>query len=193
MSGVDGHMKYNLPALSEADFTTVHTFVQACFDEGRQRFKPELLTVSKDWRDFPKHFQDELKARQSMGVAMHELGESGKTFHLWMNPSWHLPTQRFYNTLIHELVHGYAGLFYGHSQQWRYWYHRVMWHLNETDIMPNPSKSLHIQCFNVDLNYNKGAGSSWDSVIFAFHAAKRDHDKVLDNYVKRLSIAESAD
>lgn len=120
---------------------------------------------------------------------MHCEGEAGKYFHLWMNPSWQLATNAFYTTMTHELVHGYAGLQYGHGPQWRHWFSRVMFHVNEARMLPNYDENLYMRCFNVDLTYNKSATSSMDTVVKSFNTASSEHPAVKTNYLERLCLA----
>lgn len=180
-------MKYNLPVLSEDDFSDLHTFVQACFDLGRQRFSPTLKTVSNNWTDLPEIHHGYLAKCQSLGVAMTAPAEEHGDFHLWMTPQWETASQSFYNTLVHELVHGYAGLQYGHNAHWRRWLYRVRWHLNEAFMTPMYIHDLRMHCFNIGLTYNKSKeNNEFDLLVEAFATAKEEHNQVMDNYWKRL-------
>lgn len=184
----NGPMKYNLPVLERTDFERLETFVAACFDQGQQRFTAQVKTVSNQWEDHPKYSHGFLKGRKSLGLAMQGPGDKTGEFHLWMHPHWHTATQPFHSTLLHELVHGFTGIQYGHSAHWRRWLYRVRWHANEARMTPLHIKDLRMHCFNIGLTYNKSDTSKeMDLLVEAFHTAEKEHERVLKNYWERLS------
>lgn len=182
--------KYNLSVIPEEEFTTFHTFVKAVFDEGRQWYKPELMTISQDWADMPEIHHAEMRKSDCLGVSMADEGMHHEEFHIWMSPSWAHPVFKFYMTLAHELCHGYVGLQYDHTPSWRRWFYRTLWHLNRAQLIPQPLDELKYVCITVELAYNlKPKVDPMLTILEAFHKAESEHDKVLDNFVGRLARA----
>lgn len=197
-------MLYRLNAISEEEFNRFHSLVRAVFDQGRQRFDGRLRTVTDDPTLFPKSEQEYLAQNKALGVTFKLRGEEFGTFHIWMNPAYAEPSFSFFNTLAHELCHGYAGVGYGHNAHWRRWYYRVMYHLWEngfistpdedpTDPDRYPGETLEIMCYAKGFQYNR-IDSSQDElglVREAFAKAKSDSDKVKENYFRR-TLAQGA-
>lgn len=187
-SGQDGSSlkTYKLSVIPREEFEQFHTFVQAVFDEGRQRFSNQLITVSTDIDDFPTVHQGYLAKSDSLGVAMADWGKNNEEFHLWMTPSYKFPSFKFYMTLAHELTHGYAGLQYGHSAHWRRWFYRVLFHLVQAKMMPKPASGLELVFYSVESAYNHSSNDLHSLPIEALAKASSEHDKVLSNYWSRL-------
>lgn len=184
-------MRYGLTQISEEEFEKLHTFVRACFDQGRQRFSPRLVTISTEAEWFPEEHRPYLADCSSLGVTMETREKHQEEFHIWITPQYTQPVFRFYMTLVHELVHGYAGLKYSHNAHWRRWFYRVMWHVISADIIPKPESSLEQVLFSVECSYNGGAQPYWQSgaldlVREASAKALSEHNVILDNYWKRL-------
>lgn len=181
-------MRYGLPQISQGEFDNFHKFVQACFDEGRQRFSPELVTIGTDINWFPQLHQAYLAKDTSLGVTMEDYGEYQSKFHIWINPAYKEPSFRFYATLAHELVHGYAGMKYSHNAHWRRWFYRVLYHLMGSELIPQPLDSIRMVCYGLGINYNhRSASSELQLIDEAFVQAQKEHPKVLENYWRRLS------
>ncbi len=179
-------MKYDLSVISREEFDTIHTFVQAVFDEGRQRFSPTLMTVSTNIKDFPPVHQAHLAKCDSLGVAMSDFDKAKDEFHLWMTPSYKLPAFRFYMTLAHELTHGYAGLQYGHSAHWRRWFYRVLSHLVIAKMIPKPASPINMLLFSVESCYNHAGGDLFALPVEATAKVNEEHDRVMQNYWERI-------
>ena len=178
-------MKYGLTQISKEEFDNLHAFVRACFDQGYQRRDPPLLksiSIHHSWA--PQEHQEYLARNDSLGVTMgtHE-------FDIWITPAYKGPVFKFYMTLAHELVHGYAGLKYGHNAHWRRWFYRVLFHLVEAKIIPTPESDIQSVLLSVELSYNpkwwqSGAAGLVDEAI---NKAQQEHSKVLDSYWSRLA------
>lgn len=167
----------------------MHQFVQAVFDEGHQRFTPQLMAIGTEVSWFPKCHQQYLVHSDSLGVTMEDYDEHQKEFHIWITPAYRAPVFKFYMTLAHELVHGYAGLKYGHNAHWRRWFYRVLWHLNESKLIPEPESSLGAICWSVGRTYNRTGLPSVEKALIqeAFQKAKSEHVQVVENYWKRIN------
>lgn len=186
MSGLN----YNLSVISEDEFTTFHTFVQAVFDEGHQWYKPKLMTVSQAWADMPEIHHATMKNSDCLGVSMADAGMAREEFHVWMSPSWEWPSFKFFMTLAHELCHGYVGLQYDHTPNWRRWFYRTLWHLNKQWMLPQPEDDLKYVCVTVEHAYNtRPKVDPMLTILEAFNKAESEHDRVLDNYFGRLAGA----
>lgn len=179
-------MKYGLSQITEDEFDRIHSMVLAVFDEGRQRFSPTLATIGTDIDWFPTVHRAYLAKHQALGVTMEDLGQREEEFHIWITPGYREPLFKFYMTLAHELVHGYAGLKYGHNAHWRRWFYRVMWHLHESGMIPTPESELKAVMWGQGLSYNRVSGE-FELVTEAFEKARKDHHKVIENYWKRIS------
>lgn len=179
--------QYGMSVIPREDFEEFHTFVQAVFDEGRQRFSPVLASISQDTRFAPECHIPHLASCDSLGVTMEDFGKSKQEFHIWMNPAYKLPTFRFYMTLAHELTHGYAGLQYGHAPHWRRWYYRVLCHLIEAKMMPVPESDIEMILYAVEARYNHSVGDLFALPVEARNKAKEEHQKVLENYWSRIA------
>lgn len=178
-------MKYGLTQISKEEFDNFHTFVQACFDQGYQRRDPPLLksiSIHQSWA--PTEYQGYLAKSDSLGVTMgtHE-------FDIWITPSYQSPVFKFYMTLAHELVHGYAGLKYGHNVHWRRWFYRVLWHLVEAKMIPEPESTPAEVLFSVERVYNQKywEPSAQALVDEAMAKAIDEHEKVMASYWRRLA------
>ena len=181
-----GKLKYGLTIIPEEEFNRFHALVQSCFDQGRQRFSPTLETIGTDISWFPSCHRAYLAKHEALGVTMEDLGVRQEEFHIWITPAYQTPVFKFYMTLAHELVHGYAGLKYGHNAHWRRWFYRVMWHLHAGGFLPEPENELKMVLWGQGLSYNRVSGEL-ELVTEAFDKARRDHSKVLDSYWKRIS------
>lgn len=179
-------MKYGLSQITEDEFDRLHQLVLSVFDEGRQRFSPTLATVGTDISWFPQCHRAYLAKHQALGVTMEDLGARQEEFHIWITPAYVGPVFKFYMTLAHELVHGYAGLKYGHNAHWRRWFYRVMWHLHAAGFIPEPESELQAVLWGQGISYNR-SGNEFNLVTEAFAKAEEDHDKVLDNFWKRTA------
>lgn len=187
-------LKYNLPLISRNDFDMFHTFVQSVFDEGRQRFNPRLNIISNQWVDFPEPDDVYLSNCTSLGVCMEPPGAYQSYFNIWINPSYKDPVFKFWMTLAHELTHGYVGAKYGHNAHWRRWFYRVMWHLNETFLIPEPEDSLFSICICQEFTYNQSIKLDCAlTVREAFSKAEKEHDKIKTNFIRRMNFAPSMD
>lgn len=179
---------YDLSILPVDQFEPVHAFVRAVFDQGRQRFKMDLATVTSSVAQSPQAFWDYLNKTDSLGVSMKAEGETEK-FHIWITPSYKQPLFKFYMTLVHELVHGYAGMQYGHNAHWRRWFYRTLWHLVEAGMMPAPEDELKYVCTTVEHAYNYTPKlDPMLTILEAFHKAESEHDQVMKNYFIRLGL-----
>lgn len=185
-------MRYGLTQIPQSEFDTLHTFVKACFDEGRQRFSPTLETIGTNFTWFPEVHQDYLASNVALGTTMEISEEHQKKFHIWITPQYKEPVFKFYMTLVHELVHGYAGLKYGHNAHWRRWFHRVMWHAIAAKVIPEPDSSVDLVLYSVECNYNYGTPeSAYQLVRESISQAWKEHSKILDNYWRRLECPVS--
>lgn len=177
---------YDLPALDVVEFQQLHSFVKAVFDEGRQRFKMELATVTNQIAMCPPSHWPYLTKCDCLGVSMQAQGKP-EEFHIWINPAYKKPVFKFYMTLTHELVHGYAGLQYGHNSHWRRWFYRTLWHLVEGSMIPMPEDELKYVCCTVEHAYNHTPKlDPMLTILEAFNKAEGEHDKVKANYFRRL-------
>ncbi len=171
--------------MERESFDNLHLMVRACFDEGRQRFHPTLTRITIHNSGFRKDHAEYIEKDQCLAVAL-ENGGLQKNFSIWVNPSYTGDCYWFRATLVHELVHGYAGLRYGHNAHWRRWYYRVMWHMAQTGyLIINPDK-LENLCLDVGLNYNY-VGGELTLVREAFAKAESEHSQVLSNFWKRIN------
>lgn len=188
-------LKYNLPLISRNDFDMFHEFIKSVFDEGRQRFNPRLNIISNQRLDFPERDAEYLKDCTSLGVCMEPPGAYQSYFNIWINPAYKDAVFKFWMTLAHELTHGYVGAKYGHNSHWRRWFYRVMWHLNQTDLMPKLDvDNLFWVCINQEYIYN--LSPTLDPALTireAFSKAEKEHDKVKTNFIRRMSNAPSLD
>ncbi len=181
-------MKYDLPQMDEAEFVQFHTLVQACFDQGRQRFHPQVRRVTTNKTGYSPSHETYLKTTTALAVCMEGFGDYQKEFDIWVNPAYVKNTPRFRATLAHELVHGYAGLKYGHNAHWRRWYYRVMWHLQKAGMMG--LRDLAAFCHGVEYAYNQVSFISGDQLLVeSAERAKEEHSKVMASYWKRLMDA----
>lgn len=140
----------------------------------------------------PEYHWDYLLKTDSLGVSMTVAGAPEK-FHVWINPAYTEPSFKFYMTVAHELVHGYAGLQYGHGPQWRRWFYRTLWHLVEAGFIPKPQSELKYICLSVESNYNRSIKiDPMLTIAEALHKAEQEHDKVNDNYFRKLRNATSS-
>ncbi len=181
---------YKLSLIPREEFNNLHSFVQACFDEGRQKFNTKLKTISTDIDDFPACHRPYLARCDALGVSMADRGMTNKEFHIWITPSYEKLSYRFYMTLAHEMVHGYAGLQYGHNAHWRRWFYRVLWHLNEAKMIPEPESELRMVAFSVECSYNHSTDytkSLHALPVEAFAKAEEEHGRVLKNFWKRIN------
>lgn len=176
--------------MTEAEFHELHTFVQACFDQGHQRFHPRLRRITTAKTGYSPSHEAYLKTTTSLAVTMEGMGDYQKEFDIWVNPAYTKNTPRFRATLAHELVHGYAGLKYGHNAHWRRWYYRVLWHLQKADLLK--IRDLSDFVCSVEMAYNQ---VSWNSGIVllceAQEKAEEEHKDVLQNFWKRIVDAPS--
>lgn len=185
-------MKYELPQISEDQFTDFHSFVQSCFDLGRQQFDPKLTRITTVNKGFNPLHAEYLRKSDALAVTMENHGDYQKRFQIWVNPCYKEPSFGFYMTLAHELVHGYAGLKYGHNAHWRRWLYRVMWHLDRSSMIPEAVDGLELVCFNTGLRYNyTNHKAELDLIEEAFRVAEQEHDKVEENFWKRTIDAPS--
>lgn len=187
-----GDYDYNLPILPQEEFDLLHTFVLAIFDQGRQRFKMDLKTVTVDPYECPENHLNYLLTSDSLGVSMTARFRP-EEFHIWINPAYKKPVFKFYMTLVHELVHGYAGMSYGHNAHWRRWFYRTLWHLHEVGFIPRPVDELKMVCLSVEYTYRNGEARIYVdpmlTILEAFSKAEKEHDQVKANYFKRLRNA----
>lgn len=183
-----GAVRYDLTTISRAEFNNFHSAVQAVFDQGHQHFSPELLTMTSSPDSFPKQEQADIAKYQAMGLTFKLSGEEHGTFHIWINPAYTVPSWGFYDTLAHELVHGYAGVGYGHKAHWRRWYYRTMWHLKDLELMDVPD-DLDLLCYAKGIGYNHSPHKQKELHLVweAFSRAEDDRDKVRENYFRRIS------
>lgn len=183
----NGSMKYDLTQISEEEFRVLHTFVQACFDQGKQQFSPVLTRITNQNEGFDPHHMEYIAKDGALAVTLENRGDYQTRFQIWVTSAYKASFS-FYQTLAHELVHGYAGLKYGHNAHWRRWYYRVMWHLIEAKMIPTPESPLREVCFQTGLGYNyTSAKAELDLIDEAFTKAEEEHDHVLQNYWKRIN------
>lgn len=181
-------LKYNLSVISQEEFETFHTLVQSVFDEGRQVYHPKLMQVSTDWTEMPEVHHAYLTKSDCLGVCMSELGMENEEFHVWITPSYIAPMYKFYMTLAHELCHGYVGTRYGHNAHWRRWFYRVLWHLNEAKLIPEPESELKWVGVSVEYCYNyKPNVDPMLTIMEAFNKAKSEHSQVMNNFLGRMN------
>lgn len=183
-------LRYDISVISQDEFEDFNNLVLSVFDEGKQWYKPKLMTVSHNFLEMPKIHHESMAKSTCLGVAMADEGKHHDEFHIWINPQWRAPVFKFYMLLAHELCHGYVGLQYDHTPSWRRWFYRTLWHLNEARMVPKPEDELKYVCVMVEMEYNKKPKvDPMLSILEAFHQAEREHDKVMDNYVTRISRA----
>lgn len=183
-------MKYDLPQISEEEFDRFHAFVQSVFDQGRQRFSPELQRITTVNEGFHPEHAAYLKSTDSLAVTMENRGEHQEKFSIWVNPAYKEPSFRFYTTLAHELTHGYAGLKYGHNSHWRRWFYRVLWHLDRSAMIPASEEPLRLVCYGMGLQYNTVSSSQELYLVDeAFAKAEEEHPQVEDNFWERTVSA----
>jgi hypothetical protein len=176
--------------MTEAEFHEFHTFVQACFDQGRQRFHPELRRITTDKTGYSPEHEAYLKTTTALAVTMEGRGDYQKAVDIWVNSSYYRNGPRFRATLAHERVHGYAGLKYGHNAHWRRWFYRVLWHLQKADLL-GLDDLASFTC-GVELTYNHVSWTSGNLLLCeAAEKAEAEHSQVLENYWKRIMDAPS--
>lgn len=184
-------MKYELPQMDEAHFMEFYTFVLSCFDQGRQRFQPQLRRITTEKTGYSPHHEAYLRETTALAVAMEGMGDYQKEFDIWVNPAYGKDNPRLRATLAHELVHGYAGLKYGHNTHWRRWYYRVLYHLQHADLLG--LENLPEFVYNVELSYNQVSVRQGETLIIeSANKAKEEHAQVLKNYWKRILGAPSS-
>lgn len=182
-------MKYELPQLSEDEFNTFHTFVKACFDQGRQRFSPELRRITTERDGFSPHHTAYLKTTDSLAVCMEGFDDYQTQFDIWVNPQYKEASPRFFMTLAHELTHGYAGLKYGHNAHWRRWYYRVLWHIKAAGFFKPEDPVEHLM-YSVECMYNQASLRSGVELIHeAMTRAESEHSQVMSNFSRRMMDA----
>ncbi len=179
---------YDLTTISHDQFDILHTFIRSVFDQGRQRFTINLATMTNQAGLCPEYHWPYLFKTDSLGVSMTARGNSSE-FHVWINPSFREPLFKFYMTLVHELVHGYAGLSYGHNAHWRRWFYRTMWHLVQAEIIPAPEDELKYVCTTVEHSYNQSPKiDPMLTILEAFNKAESEHEVVKTNYFRKLGL-----
>lgn len=178
-------MDYELPQMSREEFTEFHEYVRACFDQGRQRFNPELRRITTDPTGFDPEHEAYLKTTESLAVCMEGRGDYQEQFDIWVNPSYKEDSARFRLTLAHELTHGYAGLKYGHNAHWRRWYYRVLYHLHSAGFIEGPSIGTFM--VQTESRYNTVSLLQGNLLIQeAVEKADSEHNTVTTNYLKRM-------
>lgn len=187
MAGSDS-VKFNLSQMSKGEFDQFHAFVQACFDQGRQRVTPKLRAISNDIADMPEIHRGYLQTTSEIyALTMTTQGTRAETFDIYMIPQLLPGSFRFYLTLTHELVHGYAGLYCGHNAHWRRWLYRVLCHLDMAGMLPEHEDPVRLVCFSTGMGYTKGTSKQEvDLVKEVFTRAENEHTKVMDAYTERL-------
>lgn len=187
--GVEKSINYDLDVISEEEFNLLHCYVKSIFDQGRQRFKMDLVTCTNKIALCPQEHWPYLTESDSLGVSMTAQGNP-EEFHIWLTPAYKKPQFKFYMTLVHEMVHGYAGLKYDHGPQWRRWFYRTLWHLVQAGFIPEPLDELKYVCLSVEYTYCKAVKvDPMLTILEALNKAEQEHDIVNDNYFRRLRNA----
>lgn len=179
---------YNLPQIDEKVFEAFNTMVQACFDQGKQRSEHRLLTISTEVAHLHKTHAAYVNKHQPLAVAI-AAGKHLEDFNVWVNPQYKEDSFKFRLTLAHELVHGYAGIQYGHSAHWRRWYYRVVTHLYMAEFIPEPVDKLPVVLWGTGMRYNHTGDKRQeiDLVTEAMAKAKSEHDDVIENFWSRIA------
>ena len=187
MVGYDS-VRFNLSQISKEEFDNLHSLVKACFDQGRQRVTPKLRSISNDVEDMPEVHRENLRATSdALALTMTTHGTRADVFDIWMLPQLLPGNFRFYQTLVHELVHGYAGIYCGHNAHWRRWFYRTLWHADQAQMLPEHESELRMICFSVGTRYTKD--DPWKELKLideAFSKAESEHTKVMDAYLERV-------
>lgn len=177
---------YDLEVIGFLEFDLIHTYVQSIFDQGRRRTDVKLKTMTNKIAHCPQGHWPYLAESDCLGVSMTDHGKPDE-FHVWINPAYKAPVFKFYMTLAHELTHGYVGLGYGHNAHWRRWFYRVLWHLVESKLIPEPEDALKFVCISVEHAYNHVLKvDPMLTILEAFNKAQSEHSVVNSNYLIRL-------
>lgn len=119
--------------LSEEDFNLFHAGVLATRLAGRHT-SGKLMLLTDDYRDLPEELHRYIEREKPLGYCVSPTGWNEKVFEVWVTPAYQDSTQ-FRCTLLHELLHGYVGISYGHNAHWRKHMYSALFHMAELGLM----------------------------------------------------------
>lgn len=167
------------------EFDEFHSFVLACFDQGHQRFHPKLRRITTDKTGYAPEHEAYLEKGDALAVTMEGWTDIETEFDIWVTPTYYRNSPLFRATLAHELVHGYAGLKYGHNAHWRRWYYRVMWHLQKAHFLG--MRDLPQELYDTEKRYNRVSMVQGETLLCeAAETAEAEHSQVLESFWKRI-------
>jgi hypothetical protein len=179
-------VKYNLGMVNQSEFENLNHLTLACFDQGRQVYRPRLTQISTEISEMPDIHQPMLAKGGALALTMSTWGTRHETFEIWVTDRFKPGSYNLYQTLVHELVHGYAGLALGHNINWRRWFYRVLWHADEAGMLPPHGDDLRAICFSIACRYSqKEAWRELGLIDQTFEQAQKEHTKVMNDYLRR--------
>lgn len=143
-------MKYNLE-LPETDFLQADRVVRSMLLG--TRIEPKMLRLATSDINLLAS-DDQITLKASLDSPRPSVGHCfglGNRFDIWISPNWDTECDAYRDTILHELTHGYLGV-YSHNHRFKRFFGRVLHHysvlVNPLDLdvlVPNMLKENTVQ------------------------------------------------
>lgn len=152
-------MRYDL-GLDREDFDKANRIVKAVLlRSGRAEvYAPNLLTSDANQLN-PIDQTYLVDNPESLGVCFKETNSN--TFDIWVTPAFRTNSDWYRTTVLHELCHGYLGL-YVHNHRWRRFFGRVLYHY-QAIVQPIGMETLLPNAIRRDTE--QGRDESWPKYL----------------------------